>query len=70
MLANREKLRCIKRAFDVTGTHLDVFRPLALLRVNGQNGRCIGNSGIKKSSTKSPLEVGQGRAQQVKATLL
>jgi hypothetical protein len=57
------------QSFNATGTHLAVFRPLGLLRVNGQNGRYTGNSGITKSSTKSPFEVGQGRDQQVKVAL-
>jgi len=41
-----------------------VFRPLALLRVKG---RYTVDSGITKFPTKSPLEIGEGRAQQVKA---
>ena len=44
-------------------------RPLGLLRVNGQNGQYAGNSGIAKSSTKSPFEVRQGHDLQVKVAV-
>ena len=57
------------RGLNFSDARLDVFRPLALLRVNGQNGRYAGNWGITTVSTVTPLEVGQGRAHKVKVAL-
>ena len=57
------------RGFNATGARLLVFRPLALLRVNGQNGRYAGNWGNIKFTTEIPLGVGPVRAQQVKVAL-
>jgi hypothetical protein len=45
------------------------FLPLALLRVNGQNGLNMGESGIPKATTQNPLEVGQCYSQQTKDVL-